>query len=58
MVIIEGNKIKFLDATNNNEIKKRLIEISWKPESTEKGGYPHFMIKEIMEQKILGLLKK
>ncbi len=51
MVIIEGDKIKFLDATSNEEIKKRLIEINWKPESAEKGKYPHFMIKEIMEQK-------
>lgn len=51
MVIIEGNKIKFLDTINNEEIKKRLIEINWKPESAEKGKYPHFMIKEIMEQK-------
>lgn len=51
MVIIEGNKIEFLDTINNRKIKKRLIEISWKPESAEKGGYPHFMIKEIMEQK-------
>ncbi len=51
MVIIEGNKIKFINTTNNDEIKKRLVEINWKPESAEKGKYPHFMIKEIMEQK-------
>ncbi len=51
MVIIEGDKIQFLDTINNNEIKKRIVEINWKPESAEKGKYPHFMIKEIMEQK-------
>ncbi|MFH1533761.1 MAG: glutamine--fructose-6-phosphate transaminase (isomerizing) [Nitrospirota bacterium] len=51
MVIIEGNKIEFLDIINNQEIKKRLIEIKWKAESAEKGEYAHFMIKEIMEQK-------
>jgi glutamine---fructose-6-phosphate transaminase (isomerizing) len=51
MVIIKGSKIKFIDSVNNEEIKKRLVEINWKPESAEKGKYPHFMIKEIMEQK-------
>ncbi len=52
MVIIEGNKIEFLDLTENKEIDKRLIEINWTPEGTEKGGFPYFMIKEIMEQKM------
>lgn len=51
MVIIEKTRIEFLDTINNDKIKKRLVEINWKPESAEKGKYPHFMIKEIMEQK-------
>lgn len=51
MVIIERNTIKFLDLTENKEIRKRLIEINWTVESTEKGVFPYFMIKEIMEQK-------
>jgi len=34
-----------------NKIKeKELIEIDWDVEEAQKGGYPHFMLKEIMEQ--------
>jgi glucosamine--fructose-6-phosphate aminotransferase (isomerizing) len=51
MVIIEGDKISFFDTEENEEIKKRLIKIEWSIESAEKGKFPHFMIKEIMEQK-------
>ncbi len=51
MVIIEGKEIKFLDLETNEEIEKRIVEIEWDEESAEKGDYPHFMIKEIMEQK-------
>ncbi len=29
---------------------KTPTEITWKDENTEKGGYPHFMLKEIYEQ--------
>ena len=31
-------------------IEKRLVEISWDAESAEKGGFEHFMMKEIHEQ--------
>jgi len=34
-----------------NKIKeKELVEIDWDVEEAQKGGYPHFMLKEIMEQ--------
>ncbi|MGC8556947.1 glutamine--fructose-6-phosphate transaminase (isomerizing) [Fervidicoccus fontis] len=32
------------------EIRKRKILVDWKPEMAKKGGYPHYMIKEIYEQ--------
>jgi glucosamine--fructose-6-phosphate aminotransferase (isomerizing) len=32
------------------EIKKELTEITWDAEAAEKGGYEHFMMKEIHEQ--------
>lgn len=51
MVIIENNDIAFYDVEKDEKIEKRLIEINWTVESTEKGLFPHFMIKEIMEQK-------
>ncbi|OGB86826.1 glutamine--fructose-6-phosphate aminotransferase [candidate division WOR-1 bacterium RIFCSPLOWO2_02_FULL_46_20] len=33
-----------------NKIEKEIELISWDPESAEKGGYAHFMLKEIHEQ--------
>jgi len=51
MVTIEKGEIEFLDMFTNKEIEKRIIEIDFKPETAEKGEHPHFLIKEIMEQK-------
>jgi len=33
----------------NQEVKKRSHEIEWDIEQAEKSGYPHFMLKEILE---------
>ncbi|MFH1844981.1 MAG: glutamine--fructose-6-phosphate transaminase (isomerizing) [bacterium] len=35
---------------DNEEITKQVEEITWDLEQIQKGGYPHFMIKEIFEQ--------
>lgn len=35
---------------NGDQIEKELVEITWDAESAEKGGYEHFMMKEIHEQ--------
>ncbi|MCC6643942.1 glutamine--fructose-6-phosphate transaminase (isomerizing), partial [Candidatus Peregrinibacteria bacterium] len=51
MVIIDSTGPKFFDLKNNQPIQKRLITIEWQAAQAEKGDYPHFMIKEIMEQK-------
>lgn len=51
MVVIEKEKIEFFDIEKNKKIEKRVIEIDWDPVSAEKGNFPHFMIKEIIEQK-------
>ncbi len=51
ITVIEGKNIKFIHSLTHEIIKKRIIEIDWKPEHAEKGDFPHFMIKEIMEQK-------
>lgn len=31
-------------------ISKELVQVDWDVDAAEKGGYPHFMFKEIMEQ--------
>lgn len=35
---------------SGNEIAKQVFEVGWDVATAEKGGYPHFMLKEIMEQ--------
>ncbi|MBI2453488.1 glutamine--fructose-6-phosphate transaminase (isomerizing) [Candidatus Peregrinibacteria bacterium] len=50
MVVIKDHA-RFIDLKTTQEIEKREIEIDWDIEHAEKGQYPHFMIKEIMEQK-------
>ena len=35
---------------DREEIRKDVVEIKWDAESAEKGGYEHFMLKEIHEQ--------
>jgi glucosamine--fructose-6-phosphate aminotransferase (isomerizing) len=50
MVII-NKTAKFIDLETDKEIEKRIVKIDWDSESAEKGEFPHFMIKEITEQK-------
>lgn len=34
----------------NKPVEKDIEEVTWSTEAAEKGGFPHFMLKEIMEQ--------
>ena len=49
MVILRGNGVTLLDA-NGKEKKVKATKISWDQKTAEKGGYSHFMIKEIYDQ--------
>jgi len=51
IAVIKNKTAKFFDMSNGQEIEKRIVEINFKTENAEKGKYPHFLIKEIMEQK-------
>ena len=51
MVILEDEGLRFFDLGTNQPVEKRVISIDWQEEVADKSGYPHFMIKEIMEQK-------
>lgn len=46
---IKAGEVHFYDL-NGDEIVKESTEIKWDAEAAEKGGYEHFMIKEIHEQ--------
>ncbi|HWQ63166.1 MAG TPA: glutamine--fructose-6-phosphate transaminase (isomerizing) [Methanospirillum sp.] len=35
---------------NSVRVSREIHEIEWTPEAVQKGGFPHFMIKEIFEQ--------
>lgn len=50
MVIINDDA-EFYNLQTNEKIEKRIVKIDWNAESAEKGEFPHFMIKEITEQK-------
>ncbi|WP_122640404.1 glutamine--fructose-6-phosphate transaminase (isomerizing) [Romboutsia sp. Marseille-P6047] len=48
-VHIKDNNVTVLDE-NRNVVEKELNEITWDVEAASKGGYDHFMLKEIYEQ--------
>ncbi len=49
MVVFTAHSARFYDAAGDL-VERRPEHITWDTESAEKGGYPHFMIKEIHEQ--------
>ncbi len=46
---IDRESIKIYDCTGT-EIKKSISHVNWDIQAAEKGGYEHFMLKEIVEQ--------
>lgn len=49
IVKLTRNCVEIFD-TDKNKINREVTEIEWDVSAAEKGGYDHFMIKEIMEQ--------
>ncbi|MBN1468435.1 MAG: glutamine--fructose-6-phosphate transaminase (isomerizing) [Fusobacteriaceae bacterium] len=47
--IIKEDSVEFFDL-DGNSVEKELHEIKWTMEQATKGGYSHFMLKEIFEQ--------
>lgn len=46
---LENGTVTFFNI-DRDQIEKKLTEIKWDAEAAEKGGYEHFMLKEIYEQ--------
>ena len=46
---LTGDAVRIFDCLNQ-DIDKKISRISWNVQAAEKGGYEHFMMKEIMEQ--------
>lgn len=49
-VIERGEELKVYDAKSTESSKIEITELQMSIEQLEKGGYPHFMLKEIFEQ--------
>jgi len=49
IAVIRADGVKFYNI-DKEPVEKRAETITWNIDSAEKGGYPHFMLKEIMEQ--------
>ncbi len=50
MVCIDANSWKVVDVDTLEPIAKTTQHISWDVQAAQKGGYKHFMLKEIFEQ--------
>jgi glutamine---fructose-6-phosphate transaminase (isomerizing) len=50
MVVLD-KEINYFDVKTGKPIERRTVTIDWDAEQAEKGDYPHFMIKEIHEQR-------
>jgi glucosamine--fructose-6-phosphate aminotransferase (isomerizing) len=49
VALLSSQGVKFFDA-QGKEVSKEPKQVSWNPLMAEKGGYKHFMLKEIFEQ--------
>ncbi|MCR5396707.1 MAG: glutamine--fructose-6-phosphate transaminase (isomerizing) [Lachnospiraceae bacterium] len=49
MARLDEGKVTFFNL-DGDEVEKELVTIDWDAEAAEKGGYEHFMMKEIHEQ--------
>jgi glucosamine--fructose-6-phosphate aminotransferase (isomerizing) len=49
MAILEPSGVTLTDF-HGNEVKREITRVLWDPIQAEKGGYKHFMLKEIFEQ--------
>ena len=50
MVVVTREGAQTWNVLTGKAVTKTPSEIQWSAEQAEKGGYPHFMLKEIMEQ--------
>ena len=52
MARLQKGKADFYDL-DKNEIKKDLVHVTWDEKAAERGGFKHFMMKEIHEQPVV-----
>jgi len=47
---LSTDEVRIEKLSDESEVKRESIKISWTADQAEKSGYPHFMLKEIHEQ--------
>lgn len=50
LVVIREDGTQITDLKSGGSREEKIYQIPWDPELAEKGGYAHFMLKEILEQ--------
>ncbi|MBI4360266.1 glutamine--fructose-6-phosphate transaminase (isomerizing) [Candidatus Micrarchaeota archaeon] len=50
MAVVTSQGVRFLDSRSGQSVEKSPRTLEWDSESASKEGYPHYMIKEILEQ--------
>ncbi len=50
MAILKAGEVEFFNVNTSEKIEKEYQQIEWSIDAAEKGGYKHFMLKEIYEQ--------
>ncbi|MFX1572915.1 MAG: glutamine--fructose-6-phosphate transaminase (isomerizing) [Promethearchaeota archaeon] len=51
MAVLSPGSVEFFNIKNSDTpIKKKMQHVDWKIDAAEKGGYKHFMLKEIYEE--------
>ncbi|MBA2848558.1 glutamine--fructose-6-phosphate transaminase (isomerizing) [Thermosulfuriphilus ammonigenes] len=50
LAVLKPGEVKIFDLASGQEISKKVHEITWDASMAEKGGFRHFMLKEIYEQ--------
>ena len=51
VAVISRDSVEVFNALTKEKVSKEVQTVPWSVEDAEKGGYPHFMMKEIMEQR-------
>lgn len=49
VAVVKAGQVSILDR-DGKPVQKEIQKVTWSAEAAEKGGYPHFMLKEIFEQ--------
>lgn len=48
--VLTNDSYRIINALTGVPSRKVLMHIAWDPEQAQKGGYPHYMLKEVFEQ--------